>query len=97
MTVSLYPVCPSYPDDVLAGGDGQTHQTGAVDRHDAVPDAELAAALGRTSVKEVGHHHCGQDGAPARLHHRQTQDLSSSLGDGYLNHRITEMTMFSCG
>lgn len=56
---------PSYPDDVLAGGDGQTHHTGAVNGHDAVTNAELAAALSRTSVKEVGHDHCGQDGAPA--------------------------------
>lgn len=80
-------VFPSYPDDVLAGGDGQTHQAGAVDGHDAVTDAELAAALCWTSMKEVGHHHSGQDGAPTWLHHRQPQDLSRSLCDGDLNHR----------
>lgn len=95
MIVILPPVFPSYPDDVLAGGDGQTHQAGAVDGHDAVTDAELAAALGGTSVKEVGHHHCGQDGAPPRLHHCQTQDLSRSLGDDDLNHRHTVSSTLS--
>ena len=80
----FHSVFPSYPNDVLAGGDGQPHHAGAVHRHDAVPDAQLSAALSRPPVEEVGHHHCGQDGAPARLHHRQAQDLSSSLCDGYL-------------
>lgn len=55
---------PSYPDDVLAGGDGQTHHAGVVDGHDAVTDAQLATALGWTSVKEVGHHHRWKDGTP---------------------------------
>jgi len=71
----------SHPDDVLAGGDGQAHQAGAVDGHDAVPDAEGPAALCRAPVQQVGHHHRGQDGAPAGLHHRQTQDLPWALGD----------------
>lgn len=56
---------PTYSDNVLAGGDGQTHHTGAVHGHDAVTDAELAATLGGTPVKEVGYDHCWQDGAPA--------------------------------
>lgn len=62
----------SHPDDVLAGGDGQTHQTGAIDGHDAVANVKLAAAFSRAAVKKVGHNHSGQDGAPARLHHCQT-------------------------
>lgn len=63
---------PSHPDDVLAGGDGQTHQTGAIDGHDAVANVKLAAAFSRAAVEKVGHDHSGQDGAPARLHHCQT-------------------------
>jgi len=76
----------AYPDDVLARVDGQTHQAGAVHRHDAVPDAELCAALRWASVEQVGHHHGGQDGAPPRLHHGQAQDLPRRLGDGDLRH-----------
>lgn len=56
---------PTYPDDVLTGGDGQAHQAGAVDGHDAITDAELTTAFSWASVEEVGHHHCGKDGAPA--------------------------------
>lgn len=88
ITVQSVTLC-SHPNDVLAGGDGQAHHTGAVHRHDAVTNAELAAALGRTSMKEVGYDHCGQDGAPAGLHYRQTQNLSWRLGDDYLNHKNT--------
>lgn len=36
-------------------------------------------------MKEVGHHHCGQDGTPAGLHDGQTQDLTRGLGDGNLH------------
>lgn len=65
MIIYFYLVLASYPNYVLAGGDRQTDQAGAIYRHDTVTDAQLAAALRRTSVKEVGHHHSGQDGAPA--------------------------------
>lgn len=75
----------SHPDDILTGGDGQAHQTGAVDWHDAVADAELAAALGGAAMEEVGHHNGGQDGAPAWLHHRQPQDLCWTLVDDNLS------------
>lgn len=77
----------TYADYVLTGSDGQTHQTGAVDGHDAVTDTELPAALCRTAMKEVGNNHRGQDGTPARLHNGQTQDITWSLGDGNLHRR----------
>lgn len=83
-------MCPTYADDVLAGGDGQTHEACPIDGHDAVPDAELTTAFSRASVEEVGHHHCGEDRAPARLNHRQSQDLPRSLGHDYLIHRHRE-------
>ena len=87
--LELPPGFPPYPDDVLAGGDRQTHHTGAVYRHDSVADAQLTTALSRTSMKEICHDNCGQDGAPARLYYGQTQDLSWCLGDDNLNARHT--------
>lgn len=55
---------PAHPDDALAGGEGQPHQTRPIDGHEAVPDAQLARPLRRAPVHQVGDDHCGQDGAP---------------------------------
>ena len=41
----------TYPNDIVAGGNGQAHHARTIDRHDAVSDAELAAALRRASVQ----------------------------------------------
>lgn len=60
----------SYSYDTLAGGDGEAHQTGAINRHDAISDAQLAGTFRRAAVQQVGYHHCRQDRAPARLHNR---------------------------
>lgn len=69
----------SYSYDALAGGDGQAHQTGAVNGHDAIADAQLSGAFRGAAVQQVGHDHCRQDRAPAGLHDRHAQDLSRLL------------------
>lgn len=75
---------PAHPDDALAGGEGQPHQARPVDGHEAVPDAQLARPLRGAPVHQVGDDHCGQDGAPARLHDGDAQDLPLLLPDADL-------------
>ncbi len=59
-----------YSYDTLAGGDGEAHQTGAINGHDAIANAQLSRTFCRAAVQQVGYYHSRQDGAPARLHYR---------------------------
>lgn len=74
----------AHPDDALAGVEGQPHQARPVDGHEAVPDAQLTRPLRRAPVHQVGDDHGGQDGAPARLHDGDAQDLPLLLPDANL-------------